>query len=307
MTNLDGTSTSRDVIWCVASYLGPHLHTLSLCGSSLTETCFEGLLRACPCLTALDLSGCNSLFMAGTLLSKEENFLQAQKALVQLQELNLSDIRYLSDLTFNRLTGHSPSLAKLALARCHITFEFDSYHGSNNYNSAVVLSFRNLLRFLKERAGRVKALDLSGTSISSQSMKSLVQVENLHLQELVLQFCRDLSNEAVSILCRHQPHLTTLDLSGCSELSNQAVLAVTSRLPALRCLRLGKLPRLTDGAFQESRQLKQIQNLDVSECSLVSCSELAKAFSAMEEQPKLVTLNFAFCSLLRVSSKCIHD
>ncbi|XP_042293411.1 dynein regulatory complex subunit 6-like isoform X2 [Sceloporus undulatus] len=302
MANLDGSTTSRDVIKYVARYLGPHLRSLCLHGSSLTETSFEELLLACPCLRALDLTGCNSLFMSGALLAKEETCLQVRKTLSNLQELNLSGVRYLSDLTFNRLTSCSPCLTMLTLARCHIAFEFDAYYGSNNYNSSVLLSFRNLLQFLREQSSSMKVLDLSGTSISSQAMKSLAQVENLCLEGMVLQNCRDLTNETVSILCQHQSHLTTLDLSGCSELSDQAVLTICSRLPALQCLRLGKLPRVTEAGFQRISQLKQLQHLDVSECSLVSCTELVKAFSAVKRQPKLVSLNAAFCSLLRESS-----
>ncbi|KAH0619552.1 hypothetical protein JD844_000271, partial [Phrynosoma platyrhinos] len=283
MTNLDGSTTSRDVIKYVAGYLGPHLHSLCLHGSSLTETSFEELLLACPCLRALDLSGCNSLFMSGALLAKEETCLQARKTLINLQELNLSGVRYLSDLTFNRLTSCSPCLTKLNLARCHITFEFDAYYGSSNYNSSVLLSFRNLLQFLRERSSSMKVLDLSGTNISSQAMKSLAQVENLCLEGMVLQACRDLTNETVSILCQHQSHLTSLDLSGCSELSDQAVLTICSRLPALQCLRLGKLPRVTEAGFQRISQLKHLQNLDVSECSLVSCGELESSILSLAE------------------------
>lgn len=287
----------------MAGYLGSHLRHLCLRGSSVTEACFEELLFACPGLTALDLSSCNSLFMPGTLLSKQETFLQAQKALANLQDLNLSGVRYLSDLTFNRLTGCAPQLARLSLARCHVTFEFDTYRGTCDYNSSALLSFRNLLRFLAERAGSVKALDLSGTSISSQGVKSLVQVEHLCLREVVLQGCRDLSDEAVGILCQHQPRLTTLDLSGCSELTDRAVLALCSRLPDLQCLRLGKLPRVTDAGFKGVSHLRRLQSLNVSECSLVSSSELVKALGALQGRPQLVSLNVAFCALLKVSFK----
>lgn len=259
------------------------------------------LVFACHCLSSLDLSSCNSLFMSGTLLSKPETMPQAQKALAYLQELNLSGLRYLSDLSFNRLVSCMPHLTKLSLARCHITFEFDPYHGSSHYNSSCILSFRNLQCFLKEQASSLQALDLSGTSITAQAMKSLVQIEKLHLQELVLQNCQDLTNEAVSFLCKHQPSLTLLDISSCSELSDQAVLAVSTSLQALQNLRLGKIHRLTDGAFEHFGQLRSLQNLDISECSLVSGNKLVKAFSHPELQPKLVSLSFAFCSLLRVS------
>ncbi|TFJ99792.1 Leucine-rich repeat-containing protein 29 [Platysternon megacephalum] len=302
LTSLDSSTVSRDVIQAVSCHLGPHLQSLCLRGSSLTETAFVHLLLACPCLSSLDLSGCNSLFMSGTLLSKSETIGQARQALTNLQELNLAGLRYLSDLSFNRLTGCAPHLARLSLARCHLTFEFDPYRGTSNYNSSALLSFRNLLRFLKERASSLRALDLSGTSITSPAMRSLVQVEGLRLRELVLQNCRDLSNEAVGLLCTHQPHLTALDLAGCSELSDRAALAVSAGLRALQSLCLGKLQRLTDRGFLGIAELRSLQRLDLSECSLVSGSELVKVCSTPELRPSLASLSFAFCSLLRDSS-----
>ncbi|XP_065423628.1 F-box/LRR-repeat protein 2 isoform X2 [Chrysemys picta bellii] len=302
LTSLDSSTVSRDVIQAVSCHLGPHLQSLCLRGSSLPETAFVHLLLACPCLSALDLTGCNSLFMSGTLLSKPETISQARGALTNLQDLNLAGLRYLSDLSFNRLTGCAPHLARLSLARCHLTFEFDPYRGSSNYNSSALLSFRNLLRFLKERASSLRALDLSGTSITSPAMRSLVQVEGLRLRELVLQNCRDLSNEAIGLLCTHQPHLTVLDLTGCSELSDRAALTVSAGLRALRSLGLGKLQRLTDGGFLGIAELRSLQRLDLSECSLVSGSELVKVCSTPELRPSLASLSFAFCSLLRVSA-----
>ncbi|XP_015673052.1 F-box/LRR-repeat protein 2 [Protobothrops mucrosquamatus] len=103
-------------------------------------------------------------------------------------------------------------------------------------------------------------------------------------------------------LRQHQPQLTTLDLRGCSELSDRAGLAISSRLLTLRCLRLGKLPRMTDAGFQGMSHLKHLQSLDVSECSLLSCSELVKAFGTSARPPELKSLNVAFCSLLRDST-----
>ncbi|KAJ7311960.1 hypothetical protein JRQ81_006283 [Phrynocephalus forsythii] len=114
--------------------------------------------------------------------------------------------------------------------------------------------------------------------------------------------CQNLTNEAVNVLCQHQTGLTTLDLSGCSELTDQAVLTISSHLLHLQYLHLGKLPRITEAGFQKVSHLRQLQSLDVSECSLVSCGELVKAFSAVEGCPRLVSLNVAFCSLLQIIS-----
>ncbi|XP_030059603.1 dynein regulatory complex subunit 6 [Microcaecilia unicolor] len=301
LNNLDSSNVSRDVIKYISFYLGSHLESLSLRGSCLTDSSFTALIQNCPNLRSLDLSGCNGLFMSGTLLSKHDTVLNIREALNNLQELNLSGVRYLSDLIFNRLISCTPQLEKLMLARCHITFEFDPYWGSRNYNSSAVLSFRNILMFLKERANCMKALDLSSTGVTTEAVRSLIQVEHLNLRELALQNCKDLSSEAVGILCKRQPNLTSLNLSGCSELSDSAVLAASNHLRGLQHLYLAKVRRLTDIGLRGIADLRELRSLDLSECSLLNGSELVKGLSSPLLHPKLkmASLSFASCCLLK--------
>lgn len=299
LTGLDASTISRDLIRHVAFYLGPYLESVNLRGSSLTDSSFTTLILNCPNLRSLDLSGCNSLFMSGTLLSKTDIIPRVQESLVNLQELNLAGIRYLSDLMFNRFTSCTPHLEKLSLARCHITFEFDPYRGSNDYNSTAILSFRNVLRFLKGQVNCMRSLDLSGTGITKEAIRSFMQVEGLYLTELILQSCRDLSSEAAILISKHQPSLITLDLSGCTEMSDSAVLAVSSRLQNIQNLSLGKVRWLTDKGLAGIADLEKLRSLDLSECSLVNGTELMKGFSAPHLQPKLASLNLACCSMLK--------
>ncbi|MEQ2256430.1 hypothetical protein ILYODFUR_024120, partial [Ilyodon furcidens] len=102
-----------------------------------------------------------------------------RSALSGLEELDLSDLRYLSDLTFNRLTGCTPCLRRLSLAGCHIAFEFDPYRGcpvGAVEDSSALLSLRNLRRLLTEQRSTLKALDLSRTSITPESLRSIAQL-----------------------------------------------------------------------------------------------------------------------------------
>lgn len=104
---------------------------------------------------------------------------QVRSALSGLEELDLSNLRYLSDLTFNRLTGCTPRLRRLSLAGCHIAFEFDPYRGcpvGAVEDSSALLSLRNLRRLLTEQRATLVALDLSRTSISPESLRTIAQV-----------------------------------------------------------------------------------------------------------------------------------
>ncbi|XP_054390900.1 F-box/LRR-repeat protein 2 isoform X3 [Pongo abelii] len=289
----------------VAYHLGPHLQSLSLGGGSPTEASFVALILGCPALCVLDLSGCNSLFTSGTLLAQPEMAQSVRQALSGLRELNLAGLRDLADLSFNRLSSCAPSLERLSLAYCHLTFELGPARGSigPQDSSPSQFSFCNLLRFVQERAGRLRALDLSGTGLPPEALRALGQVAGLQLQELSLHSCRDLSTEAVATLCFQQPGLTSLDLSGCSELTDGALLAVSRGLRHLRRLSLGKLQRLTDAGCTALGGLQELQSLDMAECCLVRGRELAQALSSVHGAPsQLASLSLAHCSSLKDAS-----
>lgn len=304
LTNLDGSPASHQVLQSIAYHLGPHLQSLCLGGGSPTEASFVALILGCPALRSLDLSGCNSLFVSGTLLAQPETAQQVRQALSGLRELNLAGLRDLADLSFNRLSSCAPSLERLSLAYCHLTFELGPAWGSINPqdSSPSQLSFHNLLQFVKERAARLRALDLSGTGLPPEALQALGQVAGLQLQELSLHSCRDLSTEAVTALCRQQPGLTSLDLSGCSELADGALLAVSRGLRHLRRLSLRKLQRLTDAGCTALGGLRKLQSLDMAECCLVSGRALAQALGSVRRAPPpLASLSLAYCSSLKVS------
>ncbi|KAM8774047.1 uncharacterized protein V5649_016747 isoform 2-T2 [Rhynchonycteris naso] len=305
LTNLDGSPVSQQVLQSVAHHLGPHLQSLSLGGGSPTEASFVALVLGCPALHSLDLSGCNSLFTSGMLLAQPETARQVQQALSGLRELSLAGLRDLADLTFNRLSSCAPSLERLSLAYCHLTFKPGPARGSLSPqdSSPSQLSFHNLLQFVKERAGRLRALDLSGTGLLPEGLQALGQVAGLQLQELSLQSCRDLSTEAVAALCHQQPGLTSLDLSGCSELADRALVAVSRGLQHLQRLSLRKLQRLTDAGCTALGALRELRSLDMAECCLVSGRGLAQALGSVHGAlPALATLSLAYCSSLKDSS-----
>ncbi|XP_077840328.1 uncharacterized protein LRRC29 isoform X9 [Macaca mulatta] len=228
-----------------------------------------------------------------------------RQALSGLRELNLAGLRDLADLSFNRLSSCAPSLERLSLAYCHLTFELGPVRGSISPqdSSPSQFSFRNLLRFVQERAGRLRALDLSGTGLPPEALQALGQVAGLQLQELSLHSCRDLSTEAVATLCFQQPGLTSLDLSGCSELTDGALLAVSRGLRHLRRLSLGKLQRLTDAGCTALGGLRELQSLNMAECCLVRGRELAQALGSVHGAPsQLASLSLAHCSSLKDAS-----
>ncbi|CAB1322904.1 unnamed protein product [Coregonus sp. 'balchen'] len=300
ISHLDGSSMSRAMLQEIGLHLGPRLESLALPGSSVTESSLLALLPHLTALRRLDLRGLDSLFMSGAFLSREEHRQQVRVALADLKELDLSDLRYLSDLTFNRLTGCTPRLRRISLAGCHIAFEFDPYRGCPvGPDSSALLSLRNLRRLLQEQASTVRGLDLSRTSITPESLRSVAQVEGLSLEELRLRGCKELTDYSVEVLCKHQPGLQILDLSACTELTSRAVLAVALGLKSLRLLSLSRDWRVKDKGLADLMVLPELRTLDLSECLHVSGAEIVKGLSAPEPRARLETLSLKSCTYIR--------
>lgn len=72
------------------------------------------------------------------------------------------------------------------------------------------------------------------------------QVQDLKLEELFLQGCKELTDYSVEILVKHQPGLLQLDISECMELTSRSVEAVARGLKSLSHLSLSHDWRITE-------------------------------------------------------------
>ncbi|XP_044049023.1 F-box/LRR-repeat protein 14 isoform X1 [Siniperca chuatsi] len=303
ISQLDGFSMSRSLLLEVGLCLGSKLESLALPGGSITEASLLALLPRLTSLRRLDLRGLDSLFMSGAFLSREEHRQQVRSALCGLEELDLSDLRYLSDLTFNRLTGCTPRLRRLSLAGCHIAFEFDPYRGcpvGAVEDSSALLSLRNLRRLLTEQKSTLVALDLSRTSITPESLRTIAQVQDLVLEELCLHGCKELTDYSVEVLVKHQPSLQRLDISACTELTNRSVEAIARGLKSLTHLSLSRDWRITEKGLTDLLSVSSLRSLDLSECLHVSGTEIVKGLTGSSAtRAQLEMLSLKSCTYIR--------
>ncbi|GLD60663.1 F-box/LRR-repeat protein 2-like protein [Lates japonicus] len=303
ISQLDGFSMSRSLLLEVGLCLGSKLESLALPGSSITEASLLALLPRLTSLRRLDLRGLDSLFMSGAFLSREEHRQQVRSALSGLEELDLSDLRYLSDLTFNRLTGCTPRLRRLSLAGCHIAFEFDPYLGcpvGAVEDSSALLSLRNLRKLLTEQKSTLVALDLSRTSITPESLRTVAQVQDLVLEELCLHGCKELTDYSVEALVKHQLSLQRLDISACTELTSRSVEAIAQGLKSLTHLSLSRDWRITEKGLADLLSVSSLRSLDLSECLHVSGTEIVKGLTGSSaSRAQLETLSLKSCTYIR--------
>uniref|UniRef100_A0A3Q4I0M9 F-box and leucine rich repeat protein n=1 Tax=Neolamprologus brichardi TaxID=32507 RepID=A0A3Q4I0M9_NEOBR len=286
ISQLDGFSISRSLLLEVGLCLGPKLESLALPGSSITEASLLALLPRLSSLRRLDLRGLDSLFMSGAFLSREEHRQQVRSALCGLEELDLSDLRYLSDLTFNRLTGCTPRLRRLSLAGCHIAFEFDPYRGcpvGAVEDSSALLSLRNLRRLLMEQKSTLVALDLSRTSITPESLRTVAQVG-----------CRHKFQRLSDLLLL--PSLRSLDLSECLHINGtEMVKGLKGSDAARRQLETLNLRSCTyiRVVFFLARLLGDtLCELDLTSCSNVTDLSVCAVATYLQ---KLVVLRLGWC------------
>lgn len=302
ISQLDGFGISRNLLLEVGVVLGSKVESLALPGSSITEASLLSLLPRLTALRRLDLRGLDSLFMSGTFLSREEHRQQVRTALSGLKDLDLSDLRYLSDLTFNRLTSCTPSLRRLSLAGCHIAFEFDPYQGCpvGVVDSSALLSLRNLRKLLTEQKSTLVALDLSRTSITPESLRTIAQVPGLVLEEICLQGCKELTDYSVEALVKHQPALQIVDISGCTELTSRSVQAIAHGLKSLRHLSLSRNWRVTEKGLPNLLSVPSLRSLDLSECLNISGVETVNALTrCTASRAELEALNLRSCTYMR--------
>ncbi|XP_076449765.1 uncharacterized protein LOC143286080 [Babylonia areolata] len=300
LSHFDNSSVTKNAILRTCELRSDDLRSLSLKDSNITELTLVELLSRCPQLTSIDLSGCNSLFMPGTLFSNQEHINKLREAMKNVTELNLSSLRYLSDSCFNRLAGLFPSMEKLILASSQITFNGHAYYSSNAsaFDNSAVFTFQCLEHYLQNNVSHIKALNLSRTSISNLHLGQLSCIKDLHLEELILVGCRDVGNEGISQLCRHQLHLKHLDISGCFDLSNAALANITTYLTSLVTLRANKCRQLTDSSIAMLKNLRHLETIDLSECYEVTSTGIQRGLCEGNLMSQMTHLNLSCCSKL---------
>ncbi|XP_070554419.1 uncharacterized protein [Ptychodera flava] len=299
LNNIDGSSHSREVIQKACQYMGLNLHSLSLKGSDITEGTFMSIVPYCHHLVSLDLSCCNSLFMSGKLLEKPKDQEKVKSALHNLKELNLSSIRFLSDSLFSRIMSCVPNVEKLALASCHLAIEFDPYRGHKGRNSESILTFANVLKYIKGHARTLKSLDLSRTAVTNECLTSLVNVPDLQLREISLKSCRDLSDEGIAVLAKTQTGLRKIDISSCQDLQDRSVVAIQQHLHELEHLNIAKCRYISDVAVKElCLWLPNLTYINMSDCYQLTSQALIKGLCPSNTS-SIVSLYLNCCSLVQ--------
>lgn len=209
--------------------------------------------------------------MLGRLLDNEKDVNEISSNFHSLIQLSLGSNRYLSDALFNRLVSICPNLQSLSLFDCQISFHSGLYkkfyptNGSIEQASESVLTFINVLGYIKRQARQLKHLNFGRTLIDGVALGSLAMVENLRLESLRLPSCDQLTSAGLRCLA-NQTTLKELDLSYCTRVTDASLVCISQNLINLEILIIRRCRGITDLGISHLNLLRKLRSLDISEC-----------------------------------------
>uniref|UniRef100_A0A2C9JQ68 F-box domain-containing protein n=1 Tax=Biomphalaria glabrata TaxID=6526 RepID=A0A2C9JQ68_BIOGL len=260
---------------------------------SINEDSLIQILKECPGLMELDLSGCNHLFFSGRFLERESDRHILRKTLLNLKELKLTGLRQMTDMTFLRLVSVCENLERISLASTNIIFG-NQLSGLNQI-SPVIFQFSTFLKFVKDIAGQIKSIDLSYTTVPNDALDALASIKGLVLDEIVLKNCTELSDKGVKFLVTKQHSLKILDISECRELGTTKAFFATlaNNLPELHTLLMRKCVKMSQCDISSLADFKSLTTFDLGEVNNLTGNDLVKGLCS--KGPKLKSLSLPFC------------
>lgn len=309
-----------DEFWDI---VGDHITSINFNNCDLREKIFNAIVKRLVNLESLKIDNCRELFMSGRLFKNASDLVAMNNACKNVTSISLCNNRYLSDALFSRIVSAMPSIQRLDLSGCHISFHNGLYRkfypASQQDASESVLTFYYIVQMIEARAARLKELNFSGTLLDGAALVKLTEVDSLRIERMHMRHCDQLTNVGICTFVQQQCELTELDLSMTVRLTDPSLIEICRCLRKLKVLRLRRCRAITDLSVKEIHQLKCLQVLDISECDAITSKGLfdgllreqnrtmrelyASALNICEMAviriaeclPNLLVLDFSFC------------
>lgn len=299
LSQLDNSMNTKHVLLRSCKQLSDSLRSLSFKSCNITESTFVEILSSCINLTSIDLTNCNSIFLSGRLLERNTDLQLLRDTLKNVKELNLSSIRQLSDVTFNRIVTICHNVEKIWLVGSHIVFSSDHYipRAKSKLVSSAVLTFENFIDFVSLQASTLTTIDLSRNQINDYALETLANVPNLHLQELRLVACKEIEDKGIVALSHKQKSLKILDIRDCHGVADPGIGAIAANLTQLQSLALNRCRNVTAHSIRKLSYLSQLQTIEMSDLYQVTSFGIEAGLCANASMP-LTHVNLSCCSLI---------
>lgn len=204
-------------------------------------------------------------------------------SLPNLSELYLSGKSTITDdgiIALNRTMKHLTSLS----ITCHIADNPKAYQRFYPTEvvfelnpSSLVLTFPIIKKFISERANTLIQLDFSRTKLSAKTIKELSQIQNLHLQKLILKCCSECHGGLIDFF-KNQHTLKALNLNNSSFINDKIICAFCDLLPRIEELEIYKSD-ISNPSLIKIFQLHQMKKLNIGRCVKVTPTGFNEAVS----------------------------
>jgi len=279
----------------------PHLHTLDLSGTHLSETALS-CLAGVTGLTRLDLSNCRNCRSCGPLTSlvrlqslslngcnMRDSGLQALGGLTSLRHLSLNGCRQLTSAGLTHLSALR-ALASLEAPGCVGLRDA----GLQALSGLAELETLNLGRWSDSYFPHVNSPGVDYCCLLTDA--TLVALEPFsRLRSLDLDGNKSFTDRGMSALAS-LPELRNLRLGGCTSVTD-AGLASLSGLTNLRELQLAHFIRVTDTGLSALQPLSCLRSLVLNDCHQLT----DRALELLQEMDGLQSLYLHGCHQLSLS------
>lgn len=208
-----------------------------ICKGALTEeTHFSHIVRLCPKLVLLDISGSFVLSEFLIVIPKD------------LQGISLAECAWLTSTTLKKIAEICPNIKQMVL--------------SSNFQ----LNFAAWGELIKFK--QLKDLNLSRChQISDEDLVIILKACG-GVTDFVLDECRKIDDRGFFELAKSLLRLTNLSLSHCA-ISDSALLEIVTRCRSLRVLNLARCEQLTEKGFRElAKHAFVLRELNVKDCNV---------------------------------------
>lgn len=227
----------------------PALQVLKLANNKLvTGTGLAALLRNCPDLHELVLSGCSATLpdLRGLPLKN-------------LTSLVLGNFPHGADLRLGRVLSHTPALRTLGLHDVQSLTDEDLLALEEDFSQLSSLRIESCprvtalgLQALLQRCPALHELSALHCNVTQAVVGCLVRT-CVKLETLSLAWCPGVTDAALALLLAQDPlpPLSQVNLNGCAQVTNVTVRALAAFVPTLKSLGVCYCPRVSAEVVQE--------------------------------------------------------
>ncbi|BBN12882.1 F-box and leucine-rich repeat protein 2/20 [Marchantia polymorpha subsp. ruderalis] len=203
-----------------------------------------------------------------------------------LHKLDLTCCRDLSDVTLASIASSCRQLRSLKMEACNLVTDKG-------------------LGLLANGCMSLEELDLTDTHINDEGLKYLARCTAL--RSLKLGYCLNLTDKGVGYIAASCCNLREIDLYRSTGIGDAGISALANGCRRLRVMNLSYCARITDASLHSISQLRDLNNLEIRACSLVTSVGLCSIAAGCK---KLLELDLKHCvsiddkGLIAIAQNC---